>query len=141
MGSSESVSTTNQARGFEPPARSEGLCSKIHYCTSCNGCFGVCDELHLVYRLRQSADGVAGPDPRATADMKKVPAWKKATELVRELSSPTWSRALSYNLEWLTGRPRVQLGSLAVVRICFHDPCWAPCVETTCHGTHRHIHA
>src|SRR5205807_7373866 len=24
-------------------------------------------------------------DPRATADMRKVPAWKKATELVREL--------------------------------------------------------
>src|SRR5437764_1655561 len=29
----------------------------------CNSAFGVCDELHLVYRLRQSTDGAARPGP------------------------------------------------------------------------------
>jgi hypothetical protein len=51
-----------------------------------------------------------GQDPRATADMRKVPAWKKAAELVRELVIAYVVARFVVQLAVFDWRAAVQLG-------------------------------
>jgi len=72
-------------------------------------------------------------DPRATADMRKVPAWKKATELVRELVIAYVVARFVVQLGVTDWKAAVQLGVWLWFGFVFMT-LWAPWCGTTCHG-------
>jgi uncharacterized protein DUF1761 len=83
---SVSVVTRSPSTTAQTASTREGVIVEIHYlrvAVAAVAAFVMSSVWYTVFGKARME--LLDQDPRATADMRKVPAWKKATELVREL--------------------------------------------------------